>query len=139
MQTNDVQLVRLFTTKAAGGTQDDTPNEIAGSRQATFYLTIQAEAGDAVGDNGTDYTLYLSAASLSGGATTFVRRVLDEQVKAGSNNWTDVGANNGYVKLESIPVNAADFPIGDLYQFTATLLTKNGIRSTVRSNEFVTI
>lgn len=139
MQTNDVQLVRLHTARAASGPQDDTPNEDGGNPQGTFYLTLLAEAGDFIGDSATQYTLYLSATSTSGGTTTFARKKLAERVEDGTDGWKDTGGNNGYTKLQSVPVNSADFPPGDVYQFTATLLTKSGIRSSVRSNEFVTI
>lgn len=47
MQTNDVQIVRVFTTAAGGWAQDNTPNEVAGTRQTSFDLVVDGEAGDA--------------------------------------------------------------------------------------------
>ncbi|MEU7864201.1 hypothetical protein [Nonomuraea sp. NPDC049141] len=137
MQTNDIQLSRVFTTKASGGTQDNTPTELGGNRQPEFYLTIVAESGDNLGDLGAAYTLYVRAASTSGGATGFARMTQNETVTSGLYDWKDLGANNGYAKISHIRVNSADFPAGDSYEFVATLVTKSGIVSKAVSNEFV--
>ncbi|MGP4097860.1 hypothetical protein [Nonomuraea sp. KM90] len=137
MQANDIQLARLYTTKASGGTQDSTPTELGGNRQPEFYLSIVVEAGDNLGDLGAAYTLYLRAVSTSGGATTFARATLNETVTSGLYDWKDLGSNNGYAKASQLKVNSADFPAGDSYEFVATLLTKSGIVYKAVSNEFV--
>jgi hypothetical protein len=137
MQTNDIQLVRLYTTKASGGTQDNTPTELGGNRQPEFYLSVVVEAGDNLGDLGAAYTLYLRAYSTSGGTTTYTRVALNETVTDGLYDWKDLGSNNGYAKASQHKVNSADFPTGDSYEFVATLLTKSGIVSKAVSNEFV--
>jgi hypothetical protein len=139
MQTDDVQLTSLFTTNSPNAARDNTPNEVAGQRQADFTLVLSAEAGDNLGDLSAAYTLIISATSTSGGTTTFPQRKLKETVTDGQFNWSDLGKNNGYVKLDNLKVPASQFPSGDVYQFTATLVAKNGIISTIKSNEFVTI
>ncbi|MEV4891065.1 hypothetical protein AB0K48_16900 [Nonomuraea sp. NPDC055795] len=137
MQTNDMQLARVFTTKAEGGTQDNTPTELGGKRQDNFYLTVIAEAGDNLGDLNAAYTLYIRASSTSGGSTTFTRQVLKETVTAGQNGWKDAGDNDGYVKTSNLRMKSADFPIGDSYTFIVTLLAGNGVVSKAESNDFV--
>jgi hypothetical protein len=140
MQTNGLQLVRAFTAVTGGGTQDTSPNEVAGIQQANFDLIIEGEAGDAVGDAEMAYTLYLSAASTSGGVTAFARQRLAERVADGSFGWSATPTkNDGYLLRRVITVNASDFPEGDVYQFTITLKTKNGILNTTKSNDFATI
>ncbi|MEU5880482.1 hypothetical protein [Spirillospora sp. NPDC047279] len=139
MQTNDVQVTRVYTTNKLGAAQDNTPNELGGTRLTEFQLVLNAEAGDNLGDLKAAYTLIISAASISGGTTTFARRVLSETITAGKFGWTDLGANAGYAKAENVLVQAADFPAGDAYRFTVTLLAGNGIVSTQNSNEFVVI
>jgi hypothetical protein len=139
MQTNDMQVVRVFTAKNAGAAQDNTPNELGGNPQPTFYLSIALEAGDNLGDLSASYTLYVRALSTSGGTNSFVRRVINETVTAGLYDWVNLGNNNGYAKLSHFPVTSSDFPTGDSYEFHVTLTTKSGIVSHASSNEFVTI
>ncbi|MFG1617038.1 hypothetical protein ACGFI3_30130 [Nonomuraea wenchangensis] len=137
MQTNDIQLVRLYTSKVAGGVQDDTPTELGGSPQSEFYLNILAEAGDNLGDIHAAYTLYLRATSPSGGSTTFTRQVLDETVIDGQFGWTDLKNNNGFSKDARVLVKASDFTKGDVYQFVAVIKAGNGLVSKTTSNEFI--
>ncbi|MFE2044466.1 hypothetical protein ACFXAZ_26785 [Streptomyces sp. NPDC059477] len=85
------------------------------------------------------YTLFVSAESTSGGKTTFEPRRLSETVTSGTFGWPDLGSNNGYALRRVITVQAGEFLDGDVYQFTVTLRTRNGILSTQKSNEFVTI
>ncbi|MFG1997572.1 hypothetical protein ACGFNU_00300 [Spirillospora sp. NPDC048911] len=139
MQTNDVQVTRVYTTNKPGAAQDNTPNELGGTRLNEFQLVVNAESGDNLGDLQAAYTLIISATSTSGGTTTFARRKLAETITAGKFGWTDLGNNAGYAKQENIMVRAADFPAGDAYRFTVTLLANNGVVSTESSNEFVTI
>ena len=140
MQSNDVQVVRLYTSSVAGGTLDDTPAEVGGNPRATFYLMVQADAGDEAGDNKLNYTLTISARSTSGGATTFAKQNLKEEVGDVGKDWKQVtpGQNDGYVKQSTIAIRSADFPGGDVYEFIATLRLESGRRTTVRSNEFYT-
>ncbi|MED7929530.1 hypothetical protein SMD20_35180 [Nonomuraea sp. LP-02] len=137
MQTNDIQLVRLYTSKTAGGVQDDTPAELGGSPQPEFYLNIVAEAGDNLGDLKAAYTLYVRATSTSGGSTTFTRQVLSETVTDGQYGWRDLKNNNGYSKDARLLVKSSDFPKGDIYQFVAIIQAGNGIVSKTVSNEFI--
>lgn len=64
---------------------------------------------------------------------------MGETITAGKFGWSELGANNGYVKLENFTVPAADLPPGDVYPVRPRPAGQNGIISTVKSNEFVTI
>ncbi|MEW2360031.1 hypothetical protein [Spirillospora sp. NPDC029432] len=139
MQANDVRLIRVFTTNKPGASQDPTPNALGGTRMGEFYLVIAAESGDGLGEAEAPYTLITSAASTSGGMTTFARRRDVETVTAGKFGWTDLGAHAGYAKLDTLMVPVERFPVGDAYRFTVTLLAAGGIVSTLHSNEFVIV
>ncbi|MFS8203985.1 hypothetical protein ACLVWQ_35610 [Streptomyces sp. CWNU-52B] len=138
---NDVKLVRLYVSSVANGTQDDTPNEVGGNPRSPFYLMIEADASDPAGDNKYNYTLTISARSTSGNNTTFAPLIRNEQAGDSNNGWRQVtpGANDGYVKTTTEPVNAADFESNGSYEFVGVLRLGDNTISRIRSNEFFII
>ncbi|MBB5773716.1 hypothetical protein [Nonomuraea jabiensis] len=134
----DVKITRVYVSSTANGTLDDTPNEVGGNSRSPFYLMLEADASDPAGDNKLNYTLIISAHSVSGATTTFATKTLNEQAGVPAEGWKQVtaGANDGYVKQSTYPINASDFQSNGLYEFIAVLRLGDGSVSTARSNEF---
>src|SRR5918996_3959399 len=110
MNTNDARLARLFPAADGGSVEDDTPTATGTTPVNKFDLILQAEAGNAVGSGGGQYTLNIVAVDVTAGnvepallpaAPTFPTT---EQFQAGApNTWNPAGSD--FVKLEKYDID----------------------------------
>ncbi|MFQ6194870.1 hypothetical protein [Streptomyces sp. NPDC000405] len=139
MNTNQMCLTRVFTTNAAvGGVLDETPNETGGSTSATFWFTIEAEAGENLGSLLAAYDLVITANSTTGGTPAFAKVQRRENVGSAGDGWTHVNPNLGWRKSQTIAVTTTDFPPGEGYELHVRIvgLPGSGILCKMDSNEF---
>ena len=144
MNANDARLTQLFVAVDGSQTQDDSPNETGGVAGNTYDLLLRAEAGNAIGDSGGDYTLSITAFNVSKGVAEpglnpFTNPQAEEFKNTAPGNWAPVGVD--FIKQEKYDITIdATVPRGDVYQYTAQLVADNfEVISIIQSALFVLV
>jgi len=137
---NDAEITGIYVSqKASPGVQDDAPNAPLGSPTpgTAFDVTLEMVAGEIL--NTEVYTLVVSCADLTSWTTQpgLVPAFPPTASTIGTAPWQLDGTYYTYAQSETVNVPAGGGG-GQVYQYTASLITANGqVASIKQSDPFV--
>jgi hypothetical protein len=138
-QSNDGQLVELFTAAAGTDVENDEPNAVLGGPpDNTFDLRLQAVAGNTLGASGAAYTLRADCID-----ETTAERVASMSLGPVNQNfdtgdgWQQI-ADGSYKKEQAATITRVAARANHVFRYVGSLVSVNGdVVSFIESNKFI--
>ena len=135
---NDAEITRIYVSQAnSPQVEDDAPNAPGtGGHENKFDVTLEMVAGNAL--NSQTYTLNVGCTNLTKttNAGVLVPTFPPATHAIGTAPWVDPTGSPWFVYTDSQTVNIpAGFGGGQVYQYTASLITTNGEVASIKKSE----
>jgi hypothetical protein len=140
-QSNDAELVELYSAGTGVPVQDDEPNNGSpgGPPAPSFELHLEAVAGNTIGNGAGSYRLMVACIDdmLAAPNATMSPGTLNQQFNTAS-GWIPAGPS--FLKKQVFTITVPPNVAGHVFHYIATLVSGNGnIVSFIESNRFILV